>query len=441
MRIRVVFYLRDPKKRKGKTAIFASLCYKNKRVIVFPGESIEPDKWNLKLKKPKPTNDSGLKKRLEEKEELFIDVYEKMQKSIPGIVPPNALKQAIYAITKPPETVIEEVEEVKPILITDFFQRLIDDSKSGARRSNDDLDLNPNSIKPYKSAMNHFIAFQKVQKKKYYLTDINLKLIKAFTDYLNSEMALNTSAKYLTVFKLLISYAAEKNLIEYKHASDIKVTVRREKSDNIYLNEREIEEMMAIKEFSTPLYEVVRDYFVISCTTGLRFSDFSILRLAHINDGFMEIDPGKNKRIIRSVTKVIVPVLPMFKQILAKYPDGFPKCPPNQVFNRYIKEIAEKVPSLKKEFLKKITRAHKVEIETYLKFQKVSAHTARRSFSTNMYLKGVPIITIMAMTGHKTQENFMKYIKADNRKHAEILDNLIHEEAKRKAEMEKKAGN
>lgn len=154
----------------------------------------------------------------------------------------------------------------------------------------------------------------------------------------------------------------------------------------------------------------------------------------------MEIDPGKNKRIIRSVTKVIVPVLPMFEQILAKYPDGFPKCPANQVFNRYIKEIAEKVPSLKKEFLKKITRAHKVEIEAYQKFQKVSAHTARRSFCTNMYLKGVPIITIMAMSGHKTQENFMKYIKADNRKHAEILDNLIKEEAKQRAEMEKKAG-
>ena len=191
---------------------------------------------------------------------------------------------------------------------------------------------------------------------------------------------------------------------------------------------QEIEELMAIKEFPTPLYEVVRDYFVISCNTALRFHDISVLRLAHINDGFLEIDPGKSLRNNRSVTKVIVPVLPMFEKILSKYPNGLPKCPPNQVFNRYIKEIAEKVPSLQKEFLKKITRAHKVEVETYLKFQKVSAHTARRSFCTNMYLKGVPIITIMAMSGHKTQENFMKYIKADNRKHAELLDTLLKEQ-------------
>ena len=47
----------------------------------------------------------------------------------------------------------------------------------------------------------------------------------------------------------------------------------------------------------------------------------------------------------------------------------------------------------------------------------------------------------MAMSGHKTQENFMKYIKADNRKHAELLDTLLKEqEAKRKAEIEKKLG-
>lgn len=303
------------------------------------------------------------------------------------------------------------------------------------------LDLNPNSIKPYKSALNHFAKFQEVQRCKFCLKDINQKLVKSFTDYLNAKLAINTSAKYLTVFKLLISYANEKKLIDFQQASEVKVIVRREKSDNIYLNEQEIGEMMAIAEFSTPLYEVVRDYFVIACNTGLRFQDFSILRLAHINDGFLEIDPGKNLRIIRSVTKVIVPVLPMFKEILSKYPNGFPKCPPNQVFNRYIKEIAEKVPSLQKEFLKKITRAHKVEIETYLKYQKVSAHTARRSFCTNMYLKGVPIITIMAMSGHRTQENFMKYIKADNRKHAEILDKLIkEEEAKRKAEIGKKSG-
>jgi len=437
--MRVNFYLRTPDpKKKGRTAIYLSATYRGERCILYPGESIDKDDWDNKKFKPKPiAGNNGLIGRLNRFEQLVRDTHDDLQKNIKGIVPAKMLQKEVLEKICPAAS---EIVETKPILITDFFQTLIDDSKSGVRRSSDDLDLNPNSIKPYQSALNHFVKFQEGHYCKYNLKDINQKLVKAFTDYLNNKLAVNTSAKYLTVFKLLISYANEKKLIDFQQASEVKVIVRREKSDSIYLNDPEIEGMMAITEFPTPLYETVRDYFVIACNTGLRFQDFSVLRLAHINDGFLEIDPGKNRRIIRSVTKVIVPVLPMFKEILSKYPNGFPKCPPNQVFNRYIKEIAEKVPSLQKEFLKKITRAHKVEIETYLKYQKVSAHTARRSFCTNMYLKGVPIITIMAMSGHKTQENFMKYIKADNRKHAEILDKLLKEqEAKRKAEIEKKS--
>ncbi|MBL0282281.1 MAG: tyrosine-type recombinase/integrase [Bacteroidetes bacterium] len=49
-------------------------------------------------------------------------------------------------------------------------------------------------------------------------------------------------------------------------------------------------------------------------------------------------------------------------------------------------------------------------------------HTARRSFATNQYLEGVPSITIMAITGHKTEKAFMKYIKVTPKGHAELLN-------------------
>ena len=48
-------------------------------------------------------------------------------------------------------------------------------------------------------------------------------------------------------------------------------------------------------------------------------------------------------------------------------------------------------------------------------------HTARRSFATNMYLRGVPAISIMAITGHTTEANFLKYIKVDKEQHARIV--------------------
>ena len=56
-----------------------------------------------------------------------------------------------------------------------------------------------------------------------------------------------------------------------------------------------------------------------------------------------------------------------------------------------------------------------------MKWEKVTTHTARRSFCTNMYLIGVPIPTIMAISGHKTEKSFRMYIKASREEHAQIM--------------------
>ncbi len=424
MNARIKFYLRNPSKMIS--AVYASFCYTGKRVIIFPGISIAPKDWDSKKGLPKTTDDFNIKKRLLKDEELYLDIYEQLQKTAGGNLSPAVLKKAIYDVIKP----AVKVEEVptKPILVLNFFQQLLDDCKSGARKSKDDLFLNPNSLKAYKSAKNHFEQFQTSRKRKFYLTDINQALIKDFTNYLNNKLAINTSAKYLTIFKLLIAYANEMKLIDFKQSSEIKIIVRKEKSDSVYLTESQVKELREIKSFPTKVYELVLDYFILGCNTGLRFSDFSVLKIENIKNGFIEIDPNKNKRLSKSVTKVIIPVHPMVTEVLMKYPDGLPKCPPNQVCNRYIKELASRVPSLNTAFEKKITRANRVQIEKYMVWQKVSTHTCRRSWCTNMFLRGVPIITIMAISGHKTQENFMKYIKADNQKHADILKKFFDED-------------
>ncbi len=51
----------------------------------------------------------------------------------------------------------------------------------------------------------------------------------------------------------------------------------------------------------------------------------------------------------------------------------------------------------------------------------VTSHTARRSFATNLYKSGFPSISIMAITGHKTEKAFYSYIKVNEEEHAEML--------------------
>ena len=417
--MKVKFYLRKPKE-DCISAIYASICYHRNRVIAFPGESAHRKDWNFDENQPKTsTRNANLVGRLFKAEKTYREIYDDLTKKHGVKVPAKIFKNAILN-----NNVIEPIaKEVKLISILEFFQTLIDDSKSGVRKTNDDMDFNMNSIKPYKSAMEHFKDFAK--RKKYYLTDINQTLINDFTNYLNGFLALNTSAKYLTVFKTLISYATEKKLISVNVTLENKVKIRKAKADDIYLSEKEIQDIMNIKHFPTKLFEVVRDLFIIGCNTGLRFSDYSILKIANINNGYLEIDPQKLEKRYTITTKVIIPVFPMFEEILKKYPNGFPKCPSNQVFNRYLKEIGEQVPSLNQDYEKKIIRCHKVERKKLKKFQMLVSHSARRSFCTNMYLRGVPVPTIMAISGHKTEENFMKYIKADNRKHAELMKKTI----------------
>ncbi len=59
----------------------------------------------------------------------------------------------------------------------------------------------------------------------------------------------------------------------------------------------------------------------------------------------------------------------------------------------------------------------------YKKYELLTVHTARRSFATNAYLEDVPILSIMKITGHKTEKAFLKYIKISQEDNANKLIN------------------
>jgi len=51
----------------------------------------------------------------------------------------------------------------------------------------------------------------------------------------------------------------------------------------------------------------------------------------------------------------------------------------------------------------------------------IRTHTARRSFATNAYLAGIPMRDIMQITGHRTTESFLKYIRVTKLETAQKL--------------------
>jgi len=415
--ISVKYSLRDKRSKKYST-IRASIAFNGNRIVFCPGYSICPDCWDYKIGLPKSIRgDFEVKsittnlKELDLKiRKLFDDLTLNGRESITKEIFQNKVIQMVH-----PEKYGEN--GTSQITLLDFIDQFIKDSETGVRLKDGQYQLEENTIKPYRTTRLHLINFQKLNDKKLLITDINQTLHDDFSDYLIEEldMSKNAHSKYIMVLLQVLKYAVKKKLLPSSNINEVEFSTSREETDNIYLNESELQLLMDLKEFNTKLDEEIRDMFVLGCYTGLRFSNYSKLNLDYLQDGILTAIQKKTKH------KVTIPIHPNVQKIIDKYNGVLPKVPTNQEFNRTLKELGKRIPELNVPFAKQITRNRKKVVEEYMKWEKLTTHTARRSFCTNSYLMGVPVMTIMSISGHKTEKSFRSYIKATGEEHAKIL--------------------
>ena len=140
----------------------------------------------------------------------------------------------------------------------------------------------------------------------------------------------------------------------------------------------------------------------------MRFGDYSRLTKYDITDGLIRLKQAKTSN------NVVIPVHPRLCEIINRW-DGAPKVS-QQKFNLIIKIICR---------LADITEMVAIGWEKTTRYEEkcelVSSHTARRSAAINMFKAGIPTISIMKITGHKTESNFMKYIKISKEEYARLL--------------------
>jgi integrase len=110
----------------------------------------------------------------------------------------------------------------------------------------------------------------------------------------------------------------------------------------------------------------------------------------------------------------------------------FPRKISDQRFNDYIKKVCKEVGIKKivegsrmigisvKNENEKEKIIHRKKLGKYPKYELVSSHVCRRSFATNLYGK-IDTLTIMKITGHKTEKQFLDYIKITPKEYAEKL--------------------
>ncbi len=226
--------------------------------------------------------------------------------------------------------------------------------------------------------------------------------------------ATNTIGKYITTLKTFLNEATNRGLTKNRFYQNRAFKVVREESESVYLNEDELMLMYNTDLTKDERLERIRDLFIVGAYTGLRFSDLTQITPDKIRNGEIHIKQEKTGG------KVVIPLHWTVEKILKKYGNELPRKISNQKMNEYIKELCQKV-EINNDVHKAITKGGVKVSKKYSKWQLVSSHTARRSFATNLYKQGFPSISIMQITGHKTEKAFMKYIKVTPDEHAKLL--------------------
>jgi integrase len=138
-----------------------------------------------------------------------------------------------------------------------------------------------------------------------------------------------------------------------------------------------------------------------------------------LTEGVIDIKTQKTDELVS------IPIFPITRAILSKYEgkteNSLPASISNQKFNAYLKEIGQRFIPLQSSISQEYSIDGKKVIKNLQKWQLLTTHTARRSFATNMYLKGLRIETIRKVTGHKSEAQFLKYLKMSPRENARVM--------------------
>jgi integrase len=389
------------------------------------GKSILPDYWNYEKEEARKVA------KFAEGEQLNKDL-KKLKNFIEG--EENKVWDKSTLNTDWLKTTIDkfyypEKYEEKKLTLFEFIEKFIQDSKSRLNE-NTGQNISRSTLLKYGTCYNYLKSFSKQQKRKIDFKDIDLDFYNDFVKFLkerekvtklkNGEikrekgLATNTIGKQIAVLKVFINAAIDADITNITAHNKKRFKILSEETDSIYLNEDELKKLYELDLTSNPKLDKVRDLFLVGCWTGCRFSDVKQITPEKIQDGFIKLEQ------IKTQNEVLIPLHPVVISVLEKYGNNLPRVITNQRMNEYLKVIG-RLAEFNSPFFKTSTIGGIKRTTKYKKWELLSTHTARRSFATNLYKGDFPTISIMQITGHKTEKAFLKYIKVTSDEHAKKL--------------------
>lgn len=315
--------------------------------------------------------------------------------------------------------VIEEgEEEKKPMMLREAVEAFIEGAPSRIQENGNHKGqpvshrtiLQYNQMKRY---LFEYLDFAKIGDIP--VRELDKKFYDGYVSFLNFKgFKLNTVGKHIKNVKAAINWLPLSERMECEFVAPRKCKKLAEEVDNVYLSTAELHAIETV-ELEHAYHDKVRDQFILLAWTGCRYSDLDKLAdPKSIERGYFELEQMKTG------TKVCIPIFEPVKRIFQKYNGELPPVISNQKFNSFLKEICQ-IAGITEDTSITHTIAGRRIKEYFPKYELVSAHTARRSFATNMFESGAPALVIMQITGHKTEKAFLSYIKTDSETYARML--------------------
>lgn len=384
----VSFYL-DKKGPKQESPIFLAVRFNGKRLKAYAGRKILQQYWDIEKGRANPrkykANPVGFNQYLQDIENDMISLL-------------NENKPVTKADLK---IIIAKADGLKHgSSFFEFAEEFLRTTK-----------LAYNSIKGFRTTLNHLKSFRP----QITFAGFDMTFYRQFTNHLRDKKGLgeNTIGDNIKRIKRLLNAALDEDLhtsLDFKKKSFRTPSIV---NDEVYLTHDEL--VKFYKKELTPQLAKFRDAFLLHVAFGIRYEDGIQIHPDH----FETIDDTLFLKIVQGKTglTVQIPILDkefsFVKTILKKYGYTHPclrkgKLVSVQKFNEYLRDAAEAA-----ELDTIVHLSVNGDRITKKKYESIKSHTARRTFSTLLYLAEYPIQLIMSATGHKKESTFLKYVRAD----------------------------
>ena len=394
------FKLKEPNSEKETLIYFRSFfSNENRNFIYSSGEKIKPSEWDFENRLPndlngrtqRAVNHRSIKKQLDRYSGFFTEIVNRY-KNIDEELTIDIARQRFD-------------EEFKKIKIKDDFFRIYDEFIQEKENDYSGNSISKSTKDRYDYNKKLLQDFQDYYKLKLSLGNFDDKIYNKFLKYCIEikDHSANTVHRNVGLLKTFLYWALSKkytynnNFINFKKPPKFR-------TDEIALNYQQVEEIYLYDFSKNKRLERVRDLFVFGCVTGMRFGNYSRISKQDIQGDFIRVVDLKSKS-----KKLSIPLNSISKAILEKYDYILPNIS-NQKMNEFIKEVFKEMKFT--EDIKKTMKYGDELVDKKSEFwERISSHTARRSFITIMKNNKVPDKIIMSYTGHTSLEVFNNYYR------------------------------